>query len=420
VNDIAYDRLCDLQSSMKPRLKVLFLSQPFLYPLDTGGKIRTAKLLEQLTKIFDITLISNFDPSKDKLYFDSMTALCREYHPVRWNPIKKYSPLFYLRLLTRIFSRYPIVVLNDYSKEIEETILRLLSKERYDLLICDFLQPSLNFCKVVGFPILLFQHNVESVIARRHFEVAANPFLKVFWWSQWRKMQRYEREMCQRFTGTVTVSEIDKSLLEEKFGARNVFSIPTGVDTYYFSPSEKTEVNNSLVFTGSMDWLPNEDAVLFFAKQIFGKIKAKIPSVTVTVVGRNPSKRLLAALKTYPEIKCTGWVSDIRPYLGCHAVYIVPLRIGGGTRIKIYEAMAMGKAIVCTSVGSEGLPLTDGQNVVIADTPERFSDGVIELLGNPEKRMKMEVAARQFVRQNCSWEGVAKRFAEVSLTVART
>jgi glycosyltransferase involved in cell wall biosynthesis len=404
---------------MKPRLKILFLSQPFLYPLDTGGKIRTAKLLEQLTKIFDITLISNFYPSKDKLYFDRMTALCREYHPVRWNPIKKYSPLFYLRLLTRVFSRYPIVVLNDYSKEIEETILRLLSKERYDLLICDFLQPGLNFCKVTGCPILLFQHNVESVIARRHFEVAANPFLKLFWWSQWRKMQRYEWEMCQRFTGTVTVSEIDKSLLEEKFGARNVFSIPTGVDTHYFSPSEKTEVNNSLVFTGSMDWLPNEDAILFFAKQILGKIKAKIPGVTVTVVGRNPSKRLLAELETYPEIKCTGWVSDIRPHLGCHAVYIVPLRIGGGTRIKIYEAMAMGKAIVSTSIGSEGLPVTDGQNLVIADTPERFSDGVIELLENPEKRMKMEVAARQFVRQNCSWEGVAKRFAEVSLAVAR-
>jgi glycosyltransferase involved in cell wall biosynthesis len=411
VNDIANDRLCDLQSSMKPRLKILFLSQPFLYPLDTGGKIRTAKLLEQLTKIFDITLISNFDPSKDKLYFDSMTALCREYHPVRWNPIKKYSPLFYLRLLTRIFSRYPIVVLNDYSKEIEETILRLLSKERYDLLICDFLQPSLNFCKVVGFPILLFQHNVESVIARRHFDVAANPFLKLFWWSQWRKMQRYEREICQRFTGTVTVSERDKALLEEEFGARNVFSIPTGIDTNYFVPVKDSEVNNSLVFTGSMDWLPNEDAILFFAREILPRIKEQIPEVKLTVVGRNPSRALLNEVKNFPEIELTGWVKDVRPFIARHGLYVIPLRIGGGTRIKVYEAMAMGKAIISTRIGVEGLPVRNGDNVLVSDEPEEFANAVVRLLKDVKARRSIEINARAFVETNFSWEKAAEVFS---------
>src|SRR6266542_1186494 len=120
---------------MKPRLKVLFLSQPFLYPLDTGGKIRTAKLLEQLTKMFDITLITNFDRSKDEPYFDRMARLCREYYPVPWKAIKKYSLRFYLRLMTRMLSRYPIIVLNDYSKNLEQMIFRLMSQDRYDLLI---------------------------------------------------------------------------------------------------------------------------------------------------------------------------------------------------------------------------------------------------------------------------------------------
>lgn len=415
MNDIANDSFCDLQSSMKPRLKILFLSQAFLYPLDTGGKIRTAKLLEQLTKIFDITLISNFDSSKDGPYFDCMTRLCREYRPVRWNPIKKYSPWFYLRLAKRMFSRYPIVVLNDYSKDIEEAILHLLNKERYDLLICDFLQPTLNFRKVVGFPILLFQHNVESVIARRHFEVAANLLLKLFWWLQWRKLDRYERETCHRFTGTVTVSESDKSLLEREFGGRNIFCIPTGIDTDYFVPIDKSEVKDSLVFTGSMDWLPNEDAILFFAREILPRIKMQVPQVKLTVVGRNPSRALLKEVKRIPEIELTGWVKDVRPFVARHKLYVIPLRIGGGTRIKVYEAMAMGKAIISTRIGVEGLPVRNGENVVVSDEPQEFANAVVRLLRDANARRRIEINARSFVEANFSWENVAEVFANTCL-----
>jgi len=413
MNDTTYDR----QSTMKRRLKVLFLSQPFLYPLDTGGKIRTAKLLEQLKNIFDITLSSNYEASRDKPYLERMTGLCREYHPVPWKPVQKYTSRFYLRLITRMFSRYPIIVLNDYSKDIEETILRLMSNDRYDLLICDFLQPSLNFQKIDSCPVLLFQHNVESVIPRRHFEVAVNPFLKLFWWLQWRKMERYEGEMCQRFTATVTVSESDKSLLVEKFGARNVFSIPTGVDTDYFSPSEQVEVNNSLVFTGSMDWLPNEDAILFFARDILPRIRQRIPEVKLTVVGRNPSRALLNEVKKYPEIELTGWVSDVRPFIARHSLYVIPLRIGGGTRIKVYEAMAMGKAVISTSVGVEGLPVRDGKHVLIADDPEHFAKQIVRLLNDVDGRKKLENSAKNYVR-NFKWENIAQAFSNICYDVA--
>jgi glycosyltransferase involved in cell wall biosynthesis len=286
------------------------------------------------------------------------------------------------------------------------------------LLICDFLQPSYNFRKVEECPILLFQHNVESVIPRRHFEVATNPIVKLFWWLQWRKLERYEREMCQRFTGTITVSETDKSLLEEKFGARNVFAIPTGVDTDYFVPSVETKVNNSLVFTGSMDWLPNEDAILFFAKDILPRIRAQIPKVKLTVVGRNPSHNLLNEIKKYPEIEVVGWVSDVRPYIARHDLYIIPLRIGGGTRIKVYEAMAMGKAVVSTSIGVEGLPVQNGHNVTIADKPEEFAQAVVQLLNDSEKRKRIAKNARLFVRTDFSWQKVSEVFANICREVA--
>jgi glycosyltransferase involved in cell wall biosynthesis len=404
---------------MKSRMKVLFLSQPFLFPLDTGGKIRTAKLLEQLTEIFDITLVSNFDPSRDKPYVSRVKGLCREYHPVLWTPVKKYSPLFYLRLLVRMFSGYPITVLNDYSMEMEEMIVRLTSERQYDLLICDFLQPSLNFKKIVGPPLLLFQHNVESVIQRRHFEVVANPLLKLFWWLQWRKMERYERETCRRFAGIITVSENDKALLEEKFGASNVFSIPTGVDMAYFSPGVQSEVKNSLVFTGSMDWLPNEDAIVFFAREILPRIKQHIPDVNLTVVGRNPSQVLLNEVEKHPEIAVTGWVEDVRPFIDSHSIYVIPLRIGGGTRIKVFEAMAMGKAVVSTRIGVEGLPVRNGEHVLLSDEPDGFAAAVVGLLQDAELKKRIEIQARSYVEANFSWGKAAHVFSDSCVETVR-
>jgi glycosyltransferase involved in cell wall biosynthesis len=400
-------------SAGKERLKMLFFSQRFPYPMDTGGQIRTGKLLEKLKDIFDITLISNMESPKDDRYLDQMKDLCSTFHPVPWREIKKYTLKFYLGLLVRMFSRYPVTVIHDYSRDCEAKIVDLLRKEKYDLLICDYLQPSLNFRKVIGYPTVLFQHNIESIIVRRHFEIAQDPVTRLFWWLQWVKMKRYEKLACSRFTSVVAVSEIDKKTLEEEFFARNVFAIPTGVDTEYFAPREDPIEENSLVFTGSMDWLPNEDAMLFFAREILGKIKDQIPTIKLTVVGRNPSRHLLNELKKYPEIMVVGWVEDVRPYIGRHALYIIPLRIGGGTRIKAYEAMAMGKVVVSTRIGTEGLPVRDGEHVVLANEPEDFAQAVVELLRNTEARRRMEKAARQFVSMNFTWEKAAEAFADV-------
>lgn len=386
--------------------------------MDTGGKIRTGKLLEKLRDIFEITLVSNVDPVKDAPYFAQARALCADFLPVPWRELKKYSLRFYLRALGRVFSRHPMTVLNDYSRELEATIVEALARRPYDLLVCDFLQSSLNFSRIAGYPTLLFQHNVESVIAERHYESAQNPVMKALWRSQLAKMERCEREACRTFTGVVAVSAVDKEILEERFDARNVFSIPTGVDTHYFAPVNEPIREHSLVFTGSMDWLPNEDAVLFFAEEILGQVKEHVPAVTVTVVGRNPSRRLLRGVSRYPEINVVGSVPDIRPYVGRHALYVIPLRIGSGTRIKLYEAMAMGKAVVSTSIGAEGLPVTSGEHLVLADGPADFAAAVVRLLTDRAARMRIEVAARDFVERNFSWESAASVFADACRKVA--
>ncbi len=400
------------------KLRVLFFSQRFPYPMDTGGKIRTGKLLEYLRHAFEVTLISNVESPKDDVYVKEVGKLCSKFYPVPWKEVKKYSPSFYLNVIFRSFSCYPVTVINDYSRDLERALHHELSRGKYDVLVCDFLQPSINCWKVTGIPMVLFQHNVEEIIPRRHFETTSNPIGKLFWWLQWKKMQRYEHMACRRFDAVVTVSEKDKWHLQARYGARNVFSIPTGVDTTYFSPPAQEAQGKSLVFTGSMDWLPNEDAILFFTTEILGRIKERVPEVTLTVVGRNPSGRLRRALEGYPEVKVVGRVEDVREHIAHHAVYIIPLRIGGGTRIKAYEAMAMGKPVVSTAVGVEGLPVKDGEHFILADDAPQFAKAVINLLRNPQRRRELGMAAREFVKNNFSWERAGEAFAEVCRKVA--
>jgi glycosyltransferase involved in cell wall biosynthesis len=168
-----------------------------------------------------------------------------------------------------------------------------------------------------------------------------------------------------------------------------------------------------MVFTGSMDWLPNEDGIFYFAEQILPLVRREIPNATLTVVGRSPSARLLALAEKNGGIKITGRVDDVRPYMSRAAVYIVPLRIGGGTRIKIFEAMAMGKAVLATSIGAEGLPVTHGRNILLADTPAAFADRAILLLKSRKSVETLGQAARILVEQHYSWGSVALGFEQV-------
>lgn len=208
----------------------------------------------------------------------------------------------------------------------------------------------------------------------------------------------------------LTVSETDRDAFAQVIDQQKLTVVPTGVDVSYFQPIPVEDRPNSLVFTGSMDWLPNEDAILYFAEAILPLIKRQCPDISLEVVGRNPSRKLQALAEAEKSIRLTGWVDDIRPFLSRGAVCIVPLRIGGGTRLKIFEAMAMGKAVVSTSVGAEGLPVQSGENILLADTPEAFSDAVVSLLNNSVQRKRLGASARNLVQEKYSWRKVAENF----------
>jgi glycosyltransferase involved in cell wall biosynthesis len=264
----------------------------------------------------------------------------------------------------------------------------------------------------LGIPALLFQHNVEAMIWRRHFEVAQSAPKKAFMKMQWRRMVDYEKNSCSQFDWVVAVSHEDAEMMREQYAIENVADIPTGVDVDYFTPRGRTDAGNfNLVFTGSMDWLPNEDAIAWFTAEIFPLIRKKIPQATLTVVGRDPFPSLVELSKRDASIKVTGRVPDVRPYMEEANVYVVPMRIGGGTRLKIYEALAMELPVVSTTVGAEGLPLENDQEIFLRDTPEEFAETVVKLLRDKDLARRTGLLSAQTVREKFGWQKVSDEFA---------
>jgi polysaccharide biosynthesis protein PslH len=256
-------------------------------------------------------------------------------------------------------------------------------------------------------PSVLFTHNVEAEIWRRHADTARSPLRKALLSAQWRRTVRLERDAVRRFDLVLAVSDTDRRTLLQAYGPlrQPVHVVPTGVDTQYFADVAGPVRPRHMVFTGSMDWLPNEDALLYFVRDVLPLIRREEPEATVAIVGRAPTPAVVKLGSEY-GVEVTGRVDDVRPHMAAGAVYIVPLRIGGGTRLKIFEAMAMGKPVVSTTIGAEGLPVEPGADVVIADSPGMFADAVVRLFRSQEERTRIGEAGRRLVAEQYDWSAV--------------
>ena len=396
---------------MRP-LSLLWVKAGPLHPLDTGGKLRTYNILKELKKRHHITFLTltSFQAPSD--WEKKANEYCHEVIAVPWRGAPKFSWGFYAALARNlIFSNLPYSI-EKYRSSLLEGKIKELEGQGYDLLICDFLTPAVNMNRTIQIPTVLFQHNVESQIWERHYEAQRRLLNRFYFWIQWKRMMAFEKHACTRLNRLVTVSPQDSEIFRNKFGLTNILGdVPTGVDTDYFYPIEKSsKKQNNLVFIGSMDWFPNEDAVLYFTEETYAKIKVEIPDVTFTVVGRSPSKKVMDLQEVDSTIHVTGTVEDIRPHVTSATAMVVPLRIAGGTRIKIFEGMAMGIPIVSTRIGAEGLPVVHNSNILLADTPEDFSRETIRLLKNPSKAKEILTSALEMVKNHYSWDSVAKIF----------
>jgi sugar transferase (PEP-CTERM/EpsH1 system associated) len=400
-------------------MKILWLKTELLHPVDKGGKIRTYQMLKQLKRDHFITYLTLCDPDDPPQAFEQATEYCHRLTPLAHRASQKFSPGFYYELGLNLGSPLPYAIQRYRSAAMQQAIEKELRQFNYDVVVCDFLTPSVNLPQALSAPAVLFQHNVEAIIWERHYQNEMNKLKKAYFFNQWRKMHNYERKACQRFDSVVAVSDVDRDRMRNEFAVERVYDIPTGVDTAYFTPAQSAPNPYELVFTGSMDWLPNEDAIVYFSEEILPLIAAEIPDISLTVVGRNPTDRLLALADANPRINITGRVDDVRPYIDSAAAYVVPLRIGGGTRLKIYEAMAMAKPVVSTTVGAEGLAVRNGQDLLLADAPLAFAQAVVAVLQEKDFAQRLGQAAREVVCEQFGWQRTASAFAQICERVQR-
>ncbi len=397
-------------------MKILWLNAGLLLPLDKGGKLRTWHLMRHLAQRHDITYLSFSDPGEQAQEREGMREVAARLVTIPRQDPGKGTAAFYVDAGRYVIDTVPYAVAKYRAGEYQAALARLLNESRFDALVCDFLPPAVNLPQRLPCPAILFTHNVEAEIWRRHAENATNPLSRLLLGQQWRRMLRFERDALSRFDLVLAVSDADRQTFARLYpGAlkRPAHVVQTGVDTAFFAPMSAAgrERPAHLVFTGSMDWLPNEDGMVYFVRDILPRIRQAEPDTTLSIIGRAPTPAV-RRLAEQPGIEVTGRVDDVRPHIAAGSVYVVPLRIGGGTRLKIFEAMAMGKAVVSTTVGAEGLPVTHGADVLIADEPARFAQAVVHMIRDVEARRRIEAAARRLVVERYDWSAVAADFED--------
>jgi glycosyltransferase involved in cell wall biosynthesis len=390
-------------------LRILWVKLGGLWPLDRGARLRSFHIVAELSREHRVSVVTTHWPGDDPLALRRQLPHCVETLSFPHAPGKAGSARFVTALARSWLSPLPVDLSKWQVPALRRAADRLLASGRFDVCVADFLVAIPNLTRPWPVPVLFFEHNVEHLIWKRLSAAAST------WWRrgllevEWRKMRRYEAAACAAARLTVAVSESDRAALAALAPTASVHTIPTGVDTGYFAANGFHEGGARLVFTGSMEWYPNEDGILHFIDAILPAIRREVPDVTLTVVGRNPSPRLRAVAQE-AGVTVTGTVDDVRPFIGDASVYVVPLRIGGGTRLKIFEALAMGKPVVSTTIGAEGLPLVPGTHFLRADAAADFATAVVALLRDPGRRRALGEAGRRLVVERHSWAQVARQF----------
>jgi polysaccharide biosynthesis protein PslH len=398
-------------------MKILWVKANKILPVHSGGDLRSFNILRQLAKQHEVTFFSYYDGPADKEY--EMTLQQELPGAVCVSTGKGHGSVAArgLDYVLRLPNAAPYAVSRFASAKVQERLKSCLSQQPPDIAVCDFLDAAINFPENMQVPSVLFQHNVESEIWRRHASNGSSGIQKLIYRMEFSKMLRYEQQALSRFDHVIAVSDHDKNLMSAWTQPERITVVPTGVDTQQFCSDPSVQEKPLVLFVGAMDWEPNVDAVKYFCAEIWPMVLARVPHAQFRIVGRNPDRRVKSLEN--PSVEVTGRVPSVVDHLREAAVVVVPLRVGGGTRIKIYEAMATGKAVVSTTVGAEGLDVHDGQDIVLSDEPKQFVNSVAQLLLDNEARARLGKAAAALA-SNYGWPVIGAKFAEILDSVTRS
>jgi len=394
---------------MSPRL--LFVTPDLPFPPHQGAAIRTYNFVRNLSARHEIHLLSFASGDDIPARLATLSRYCSRVTTV---PAPERSGVH--RAFSVLLSPLPDMALRLPSSEFSNQLRFAVNRDHFDFVQVEAIEMA-RYGMVVkrnasrpGPRVVFDDINAEYLLQKRAFEADARRLDRwpgaLYSLIQWRKLRRYEAEVCRQADKVVAVSLADSEALRHLVPQLQCTVVPNGVDTDYFQPaSADAQIDAELVFTGKMDFRPNVDAILWFAGDVLPLIREEIPEVSLTVVGRNPHSRL-AGVRRLPNVSVTGYVDDVRPFIARSAVYVVPLKVGGGTRLKVLQAMAMGKGIVSTSLGCEGIEVESGHHLLIADDPASFADAVVTLLNDPERRRELGVAARALAVSAHDWRQI--------------
>jgi glycosyltransferase involved in cell wall biosynthesis len=393
-------------------MRILWVNSNFMHPTNKGGSIRTLEMLRHLHARHEIHYAAIERSNQPEGPARAAEYCTRSYSVIEPLP-ERGSFAFAAQVAGGALSPLPLAMARFRSPRLARLIEDVTRSERFDRVVCDHLTPASYLPRLDQ--AFLFQHNVETIIWRRHVEHATDPLRRGYFAMQANKMFRFERNVCRRVRHIIAVSPIDAENMRTLFGVSGISTIPTGVNIDYHAPPAPAEVRPfaDLAFVGSMDWLANVDGVTWFVSEVLPLIRRRRPECTFGIIGRSPPQAIQRMAAEDPRILVTGTVPDIRPYLWGSAVSVVPLRIGGGTRLKIYESMASRVPVVSTRIGAEGLLLTPPDTGRLADTAEEFAEQCLALLDDPAERARVAECAWRMVDANFSWDRVARVFEEI-------
>jgi glycosyltransferase involved in cell wall biosynthesis len=385
------------------------------YPATSGKRLRTLHLMLRLARRHRIAYVCRCPAGGAEAA--QATAFLRGHgietllidHPLP----RKSGPLFHARLAANLLSPLPYSVTSHDSPLVRQTLRAYAARHRVDL--WQFEWPA--YAEALGSggnaPRLLVAHNVESLIWQRYHETELRPLRRWYIGRQWHKYRRFERRLYAGATRVVAVSPDDAALLRDDFGVPDVAVVENGVDTRYFAAAQGRREPDRILFLGALDYRPNIDAVGQMLERVFPAVRAQEPSARLCVVGRNPSPALARRARALPGVALHADVPDVRPFLGQCGVMAVPLRVSGGSRLKILEALASGLPVVSTRVGAEGLGLTPDRHLTVVEGVEDMAAALVGAVRTPARHLEMAERGRHLVRSRCDWGALADKLEQV-------
>ncbi|MEW6193630.1 MAG: glycosyltransferase family 4 protein [Bacteroidota bacterium] len=387
-------------------MKILHLSPYCPVPPNFGGALRIYHLLKGITDNNEVTFVTFGRESEMKLLTDHFNSKVKAFHlvepPWTWT-YRRIAQFYALWTSESFFSLY------SKSREMQKKIDELLEAEDFDIVQMEF--PIMgNFELKTDAVKILDEHNIEYDNLFRMWKYQQNSLRRVHYYREYKKSYEEEIAVCKKMDAIFAVSERDKTILNKDVPHIPKFLMPNGVDTSYFKPLFEKPEPYSMVFTGMMGYFPNCDGMLYFLDEIFPLILKKIPQAKIYIVGNSPPKSLQD--RSSNNVIVTGYVDDVRPYVWRSSLYVVPLRMGGGTRLKVLEALAMKKPVITTSIGCEGINVTDGESVLIEDDPENFALRAVELLNNWAMRNVLSSNGYELICSTYDWKIITTQMDE--------